>query len=155
MENLISSGKIDGKTTYINLNKAKIQGGEIGLKWVLDNLFANAEYVYSKAQNKETKLDTPYRPRQTYTLTVGYDDGLYGVNAAVVARSKANTSSANIEVPGYATVDLNAFWNISSNVKLFTNIQNIGDVENIVVNDFGSEYINGGRQASVGVTFRY
>ena len=88
MENLISSGKIDGKTTYINLNKAKIQGGEIGLKWVLDNLFANAEYVYSKAQNKETKLDTPYRPRQTYTLTVGYDDGLYGVNAAVVARKK-------------------------------------------------------------------
>lgn len=155
VENLISSGKIDGKTTYINLNKAKIQGGEIGLKWVLDNLFANAEYVYSKAQNKETKLDTPYRPRQTYTLTVGYDDGLYGVNAAVVARSKANTSSANIKVPGYATVDLNAFWNISSNVKLFTNIQNIGDVENIVVNDFGSEYINGGRQASVGVTFRY
>ncbi|PUV06740.1 TonB-dependent receptor, partial [Acinetobacter baumannii] len=114
-----------------------------GLKWVLDNLFANAEYVYSKAQNKETKLDTPYRPRQTYTLTVGYDDGLYGVNAAVVARSKANTSSANIKVPGYATVDLNAFWNISSNVKFFTNIQNIGDVENIVVNDFGSEYING------------
>lgn len=109
MENLISSGKIDGKTTYINLNKAKIQGGEIGLKWVLDNLFANAEYVYSKAQNKETKLDTPYRPRQTYTLTVGYDDGLYGVNAAVVARSKANTSSANIKVRGYATVDLNAF----------------------------------------------
>ena len=39
--------------------------------------------------------------------------------------------------------------------KTFTNIQNIGDVENIVVNDFGSEYINGGRQASVGVTFRY
>ncbi|WP_214307734.1 TonB-dependent receptor, partial [Acinetobacter baumannii] len=30
--------------------------------------------------------------------------------------------------PGYATVDLNAFWNMNPNIKLFTNIQNIGDV---------------------------
>ncbi|CAG67555.1 ligand-gated channel protein [Acinetobacter baylyi] len=155
VKNLISSGKIDGKTTYINVNKATIQGGEIGLKWALDNLFANAEYAYSKAQNKATKSDTSYRPRQTYTLTLGYDDGVYGVNTALISRSKANTSAANVKVSGYATIDLNAFWNVNSNVKLFTNIQNIGDIQNIVVNDFGSEYVNGGRLASVGVTLSY
>lgn len=109
VKNLISSGKIDGKTTYINVNKATIQGGEIGLKWALDNLFANAEYAYSKAQNKATKSDTSYRPRQTYTLTLGYDDGVYGVNTALISRSKANTSAANVKVSGYATIDLNAF----------------------------------------------
>lgn len=155
VKNLISSGKIDGKTTYINVNKATIQGGEIGLKWALDNLFANAEYAYSKAQNKATKSDTSYRPRQTYTLTLGYDDGVYGVNTALISRSKANTSAANVKVSGYATIDLNAFWNVNSNVKLFTNIQNIGDIQNIVVNDFGSEYVNGGRLASLGVTLSY
>lgn len=155
VKNLISSGKIDGKTTYINLNKATIQGGEIGLKWATDNLFANAEYAYSKAQNKATNSDAPYRPRQTYTLTLGYDDGIYGVNTALIARSKANTSAANVKVSGYATIDLNAFWNVNSNVKFFTNIQNIGDIQNIVVNDYGSKYVNGGRLASVGVTLSY
>lgn len=66
-----------------------------------------------------------------------------------------NTSSQNIKVSGSAIVDVNAFWNVNSNVKIFTNIQNIGDLQNIIVNDFGSEYINGGRLASVGVTLKY
>ncbi len=155
VKNLISSGKINGKTTYINVNKARIQGGELGIKWAFDNLFANAEYAYTKAQNRTTDLDIPYRPRQTYTLTLGYDDGIYGVNISLISRSKMNTSSQNIKVSGSAIVDVNAFWNVNSNVKIFTNIQNIGDLQNIIVNDFGSEYINGGRLASVGVTLKY
>lgn len=155
VKNLISSGKINGKTTYINVNKARIQGGELGIKWAFDNLFANAEYAYTKAQNRTTDLDIPYRPRQTYTLTLGYDDGIYGVNTSLISRSKMNTSSQNIKVSGSAIVDVNAFWNVNSNVKIFTNIQNIGDLQNIIVNDFGSEYINGGRLASVGVTLKY
>ena len=88
VKNLISSGKINGKTTYINVNKARIQGGELGIKWAFDNLFANAEYAYTKAQNRTTDLDIPYRPRQTYTLTLGYDDGIYGVNTSLISRSK-------------------------------------------------------------------
>ncbi|BDE22164.1 hypothetical protein OCUAc20_06640 [Acinetobacter baumannii] len=50
---------------------------------------------------------------------------------------------------------------MNPNIKLFTNIQNIGDVRyNTAYNaqsSFSPEYwyINGGRQASVGVTFRY
>nr|WP_324647435.1 TonB-dependent receptor [Acinetobacter sp. MD2] len=155
VKNMISLGKIDGKTTYININKATIQGAEVGFKWSHDSLFANAEYAYTKAENKATQLDAAYRPRQTYTLTAGYDDGIYGVNAALISRSKANTSAANIKISGYATIDLNAFWNVSQNVKIFTNIQNIGDIQNIVVNDYGSEYINGGRQASIGITLHY
>lgn len=155
VKNLISSGKMNGKKTYINVNTARIQGGELGIKWAFDNLFANAEYAYVKAQDRTTDQDIPYRPRQTYTLTLGYDDGVYGMNTALIARSRANTSAANVKVSGYATIDLNAFWNVNSNVKLFTNIQNIGDLQNIIANDYGSEYVNGGRLASVGVTLNY
>ncbi|WP_374252943.1 TonB-dependent receptor plug domain-containing protein [Acinetobacter brisouii] len=155
VKNLITSGTINNQPTNINVAKANIKGGELGLKWKHDDLFANAEYAYVKAQNKDNKQDIAYRPRQTYTLTTGYDDGIYGVNVALIARSKANTSTIGIKVPGYATVDLNAFWNVNSNIKLFTNIQNIGDVRNVIVNDFGSQYINSGRLASVGVTLRY
>ncbi len=59
------------------------------------------------------------------------------------------------KVPGYATVDLNAYWNINPNVKVFTNIENVGDAEYKTVYNFSNWYVNGGRQASVGVTFRY
>ncbi|MFL9554167.1 TonB-dependent receptor plug domain-containing protein [Acinetobacter baumannii] len=165
VKNLISYGAINGRTTYINLNKADIKGSEIGLKWSKDNIFVNAEYAYVEARDKDKDkdIDVPYRPRQTYTLTAGYDDGIYGVNASLVSRSKANAQNIenSVKVPGYATVDLNAFWNMNPNIKLFTNIQNIGDVRyNTAYNaqsSFSPEYwyINGGRQASVGVTFRY
>ncbi|MGG2096440.1 TonB-dependent receptor [Acinetobacter haemolyticus] len=163
VKNLISYGAIDGKTTYINLNKADMRGGEVGLKWSKDDLFVNAEYAYVEAKDKDKDLEIAYRPRQTYTLTAGYDDGQYGVNASLVSRSKTNAQNIanSVKVPGYATVDLNAFWNINPNVKLFTNIQNIGDVRHNTVYNAPSSwspeywYINGGRLASAGVTFRY
>ena len=98
------------------------------------------------------------RPRQTFTFTAGYDDGTYGVNTALVARShaKAQASQNSVKIPGYATIDLNAFWNVNPYVKLFTNIQNIGDVEyKTAYQDRGYYYMNGGRLATAGVTFRY
>ncbi|KAA8731646.1 TonB-dependent receptor [Acinetobacter qingfengensis] len=160
-KNLMAFGTINNQSTYVNINRANIKGGELGFKWSGDNVFASAEYTYVIAQNKNSKEDIAYRPRQTYTLTAGYDDGKYGVNTSLVSRSKANTGTSGVKVPGYATVDINAFWNVNSNIRLFTNIQNIGDVRYPTVYNSPSSwspeywYINGGRQASVGVTLKY
>lgn len=45
---------------------------------------------------------------------------------------------------------------MNPNIKLFTNIQNIGDVDyKTAYQDQGYYYVNGGRLASAGVTFRY
>lgn len=158
VKNLITSDP----STFLNSNieKAKMTGGELGFKWVLNRYYANAQYNYVKTENKDTGLEIAYRPRQTGTLTLGYDDGVYGVSTSLIARSKANSSNnnSNNKVPGYASVDFNAFWNINSNIKLFTNVQNIGDVRfKEVYNSypFTSWYINGGRQASIGVTLKY
>lgn len=140
---------------YINTNKANMKGGELGLKWKHDALFASTQYAYVKTEDEETKLELLRRPRQTMTLTAGYDDGIYGVSTSVVAHSKAK-ASASVNVPGYTTVDLNAFWNVTSNVKLFTNIQNIGDVKyKAVYSSTDTWYINGGRLATVGVTLNF
>lgn len=143
--------------TYENINKAKFQGGEAGLKWNNDDLFISTEYAYVKPKNEKTDLDIAYRPRQTLTLKTGLENAVYGISAAVIGRSDSNASnSANaVKVPGYATVDLNAYWNINPNVKVFTNIENVGDVDYKTVYNFGNWYVNGGRQASVGVTFKY
>lgn len=144
-------------STYENINKAKVFGGELGLKWQQDDLFLSTEYAYVKTENKETGLEIAYRPRQTLTLSTGLENATYGISASVIARSESNAANAAnpVKVPGYATVDLNTYWNINPNVKVFSNIQNIGDVEYKTVYNFSNWYVNGGRQASVGVTLRY
>lgn len=144
-------------STYENLNKAQFSGGEVGFKWKQDDLFLSTEYAYVKTENKETGLEIAYRPKQTLTLTTGLENTVYGVSASLIARSNSNAqNSANPQkVPGYATVDLNAYWNINPNVKLFTNIENVGDSEYKTVYNSRNWYVNGGRQAYVGVTFRY
>ena len=148
-----------------NVGEANFTGGEAGLKWKQDDLFLATEYAYVESENKATGLEIAYRPKQTFTLTTGLENPVYGISTSLIARSHSNASnSANsIKVPGYATVDFNAYWNINPTVKVFTNIQNIGDVQYREVYKAASSwdnspedwYINGGRFASAGVTFRY
>ena len=161
VKNLISTissyGSSSGITTYENINKANFKGGEFGLKWKQDDLFVSSQYAYVKTENKSNGLEIAYRPKETLTLTTGLENRVYGVSASLVARSHSNASnSANaIKVPGYATIDLNAYWNVTQNAKLFTNIQNVGDVQYKTVYNYGSWYINGGRLATVGVTLSF
>ncbi len=158
IKNLIMYSYGYPNSTYENINKAEITGGEFGLKYNRGNYYTAAQYGLVDAKNKDTDLTIAYRPKHTGTLTVGYDDGVVGVSTSVIARSKANISnSANAKtMPGYATVDVNAYWNINPYVKLFTNIQNISNVEYKTANYYQDQwYVNGGRQANLGMTFKY
>lgn len=145
--------------TNTNIAKANFTGGEAGIKWQQNDLFLSTEYAYVKTENEKDNTEIAYRPRQTITVSTGLENAIYGISASLIARSKSYADSANsMRVPGYATVDLNAYWNIIPNVKVFTNIQNVGDVQyREVLNTYPSNdwYVNTGRQASVGVTFRY
>ena len=142
-----------------NVAKANFTGGEAGIKWHQDDLFLSTQYAYVDSKDKKTDLRIAYKPKQTLTLTTGLENSIYGISASLIARSDIYADTANkVKAPGYATVDLNMYWNINPNVKVFTNIQNVGDVEyREVLNTYPSNdwYINGGRLASAGVTFRY
>ncbi len=135
-----------------NVKKATFTGGEFNLDWANDELFTNLSYAYVQPKDKETDQDLNRRSRQSLTLTAGIQNEVYGISTSLSAKSRPKNST----VSGYATVDVNAFWNVNPNVKLFTNIQNIGDVEYKTTSySNGYYYINGGRLASAGVTFRY
>ncbi|EXB25402.1 tonB dependent receptor family protein [Acinetobacter baumannii 1437282] len=157
VDNLISfqAGKL------INVNKATFTGGEASFKWQQDELFLTTTYAYVQAKDDETKKDLTRRPRQSLTLTTGWDDGEYGVSASVVAKSNSKDfadwpSTTPTTTPGYVTTNVNVYWQPIPMIKLFANIENIGDVNyKTAYNGNGVYYINGGRQASAGVTFRY
>ncbi|WP_096735153.1 TonB-dependent receptor plug domain-containing protein [Acinetobacter guillouiae] len=158
--------KVDNLINYqagklVNVNKATFTGGEASFKWQQDELFLTTTYAYVQAKDDETKKDLTRRPRQSLTLTTGWDDGVYGVSASVVAKSNSKDfadypSTTPTTTPGYVSTNVNAYWQATPMIKLFTNIENIGDVNyKTAYNGNGVYYINGGRLASAGVTFRY
>lgn len=164
VDNLINSTCIstcdgDWETTFPvyqnqNIDQAKMTGGELTAQWAKDQFFINAGYTYIKTEDTNQNTELLRRPRQSFTVSTGLQNADYGLSAALVAKSKAKDFSRDI--PGYARIDLNAYWNINPTVKLFTNIENVGDVKYKTVHSAGDQYyVNGGRLASAGVTFKY
>ena len=157
IKNLIAPEKLTQiDTTYTNTDKATIRGLDFQAKWKLNDLFLSTGYSHLNAKDNKTDKSIAYRPKQTFTLSSGIENDIYGISASLIARSDIYTNTDNSKkAPGYATVDLNMYWNVHPNIKLFSNIENIGDVEYKIAETFNNWYINGGRQASVGVTFKY
>ncbi len=137
-----------------NISKANFEGGETYLAFEQGQWFTKAAYNYVKSENDVTKKELNRRPRQSFTFTAGLQNEIYGVSGSLSTKSSAKDYQR--DTPGYATVDLNAFWNLNPNIKLFTNIENVGDVQYKTASyGSGYYYVNGGRVASAGVTFKY
>lgn len=144
-----------------NVDKASLTGGELYLNWQQDALFLNLSYAYVRAKDDETGLDLMRRPRQSATLTAGWQDEQFGISTSVSAKSRSKDfadwpDTTQNSTPGYVITDLHAFWNINPHLKAFSNIQNVGDVKyKTAYNGYGVHYINGGRLASIGLTVKY
>ncbi|SPL71016.1 TonB-dependent receptor plug domain-containing protein [Acinetobacter stercoris] len=152
IDNLMVSSAIT-EWKYYNIDKATLSGAELGFKWQLNHWFLNTEYAYIRSKNDNTDEDTPNRPRQNFNLSLGWDNGVYGLTTSLVAKGRAHDTRS---VPGYATIDMNAYWQINPNIKTFANIRNLGDVNyKTAVNDLNSYYIASDRLATIGFTFSY
>ncbi|MDY6459231.1 TonB-dependent receptor plug domain-containing protein [Acinetobacter faecalis] len=152
VDNVMVSGALTN-WVFENMGSATFNGAELGLKWAQDDFYANAEYAYIQAKNDDEDADLPNRPRQNFNLTLGWDNGHYGVSTSLVAKGKAKDTR---DIPGYAAIDMNAYWQVNPHLKTFVNIRNLGDTNyKTAVNDASSYYIASDRQASVGVTFKY
>lgn len=160
VDHLIDYVKIDQTkdSTYANVKEAQMQGGEIGFKWEKAPYYLNAEYAYVETENKSTGLELTRRPKHSVSSTLGLENEMYGLSATLIAKSKSKIANMpnSEEMSGYATIDLNGYWKLNPNIRLFTNIKNVGDVKHKTANYYLDEfYINGGRIASAGVTFKY
>lgn len=137
-----------------NIDQASMQGAELSAKWTHEDYFLSTGYSYVKTEDEDKGTELLRRPRQSLSLSTGLENADYGISATLTAKSKSKDFSQDI--PGYARIDLNAYWNIHPHVKLFSNIENIADVQYKTVHSSGAQYyVNGGRLASAGVTFKY
>ena len=87
-------------------------------------------------------------------MSAGWDNNIYGFSTSLVAKGSANDIN---DVPGYTTIDMSAYWQINPNIKIFSNIKNIGDstYKTAWNNEVSSYYIASGRLISGGVTLSY
>jgi vitamin B12 transporter len=138
-----------------NINEAQLRGGELALHWKKDQFFINTAFAYVQAKDAKTNVELAKRPRQTLTLTTGFENKVYGVSTSLIARSQSKSWSDNDQNPGYATIDLNAYWYIHPQIKLFANVENIGDVRHKIEYNWNNYYIDEGRIASTGLTLKY
>ncbi|WP_111885380.1 TonB-dependent receptor plug domain-containing protein [Acinetobacter sp. CFCC 11171] len=154
VDNLINYD--NAKKLMENIDKAKMEGGEAYIKWQDDNLYINLGYNYVDAKDEKTNTGLSRRPRQSAALTTGWADDKIGFSTTLTANSSYDNSAYDdITIPGHLRIDMHGFYNINPNMKVFANIQNIGDTGYKTAYGSGSYYINGGRLASAGVTFKY
>ncbi|WAU72849.1 MULTISPECIES: TonB-dependent receptor plug domain-containing protein [unclassified Acinetobacter] len=154
VDNLIA---FDGVLNQMsNVEKAKMEGSELYVKWQGENLFTNLSYNYVRAKDKKNDEDLSRRPRQKISLTAGWADEQYTFSTTMLANGDYDNSAFdNVQIPGHFRVDMHGQYKVNKNVDVFANIQNVGDSKYRTAYGSGSYYINGGRQASVGVTLRY
>ena len=154
VDNLIA---FDGVLNQMsNVEKAKMEGSELYVKWQGQNLFTDLSYNYVRAKDKKNDEDLSRRPRQKIALTAGWADEQYTFSTTMLANGDYDNSAYdNIQIPGHFRVDMHGQYKVNKNVDVFANIQNVGDSKYRTAYGSGSYYINGGRLASAGVTFRY
>lgn len=154
VDNLIA---FDGVLNQMsNVEKAKMEGSELYVKWQGENLFTDLSYNYVRAKDKKNDEDLSRRPRQKIALTAGWADEQYTFSTTMLANGDYDNSAYdNVQIPGHFRVDMHGQYKVNKNVDVFANIQNVGDSKYRTAYGSGSYYINGGRLASAGVTFRY
>ena len=154
VKNLINPDPVSYQ--MVNIDKAKLTGGEIGLKWTYAQWFTNAEYAYVQPKDDKTKQDLSRRSRQSATLTGGWDNGIYGLSASLIAKSGTDNSGYDdVKIPGYFTGNVNGFWQVDNTTKLFANIKNITDKPYKLAYGSGSYYVASPLLATVGITLSY
>lgn len=151
IENMIQ--KVNGRLE--NISEAQLRGGELALHWQKDQFFIDSAFAYVQAKDAKTDIELAKRPRQTLTLTAGLENEVYGISTSLIARSQSKSWSDNNRNPGYATIDLNAYWHVHPQIKLFANIENVGDVRHKIEYNWNDYYIDEGRIASAGLTLKY
>jgi vitamin B12 transporter len=143
-ENLISFNP----STFIleNISQAKTQGFESAVSATLsDTVSARVAYTYTDTQDDKTGEALLRRPKNkgsvalTYTPTTRFVTTLaWRAYSSRFDNDFSGAAPQRIALAGYGLVDINASYELSKNIKLFTRIENLFDQEYQEVYGFGT-----------------
>jgi len=130
---------------YVNVDKSFAQGAEVELQGkLMSRLTLNSAYVYTSTQNLEAPLCTPAnfcdsvfaagtpllrRPKHSGSLLLNYLGHRWGGNLGgsfIGRRPDDDFLGLNIlHAAGYARLDAGGWYNVTSRVTMYLNIENL------------------------------
>ncbi|MBK5264577.1 MAG: TonB-dependent receptor [Alphaproteobacteria bacterium] len=140
--------------TYDNIRRTRAKGVEVGLALnPTEALHFNANYTWTDAENRDTRLDLARRPRHSINASIDYrwPFGLSTGTTVSHVGSRFDNASNSRKLQGYVLVDLRASIPIMTNVELYGRVENLFDERYATVFNYGTT----GRAAYAGVRLRY
>lgn len=133
----------------INISNATLQGLELDISGKLERLNYSVNASQQSARDG-TGVWLVQRPKASLNLTAGYAF-TDSINAGAEVRSRSDSMSGGVELPGYALVNLYAGWQIIPALTLGARLENLGNKEYEVV----SGYSNAERSGYLTATYSW
>jgi vitamin B12 transporter len=155
IDDLIASGKINGASASVNVNKARTRGAEFGAGYEYGSWRAGFALTYMDPEDRETQKQIARLTRQTARLDLDKAYGNFGFGGSIVAEGHRYDDGANTErLAGFGTLDLRANWEFAQNWTTRLTLVNALDREYSTAERFdGVKYISSGRTALLSVRY--
>jgi len=111
-----------------NVAKSRIKGIELSVDTVFFDWVMRADLSLIDPENREEGNDLIYRPSQVAAFNMDRDFGKLSTGLTLTAQSEVFTDSANTDqLPGFATVDIRAGYQVTDALKVQAKIDNLFD----------------------------
>jgi vitamin B12 transporter len=134
---------------YTNIASTRAQGVEVSSQWQINDQWqAQGSYTFTDSRNNETGIVLARRPKHQATVGLGWQPvERLSTDATLRMVGAQYDSATGNTVGGFATLDLSAAYDLTSEVQLFGRVENIADKQYQEVDTYGTP----GRTAYLGV----
>ena len=155
VEDLIINEKINGASTLVNVNKARIRGTELALGYEHNDWRTAIALTYMDPEDRETGKQLRRLTKQTARFDLDKTIGNFVIGGSVIAEGDRYDDAANKnKLSGFATLDLRAGWKFTPNWSTRLTLANVLDKEySTAIKSKDLNYIAAGRTGMM--TLRY
>lgn len=122
--------------TATNIAEARITGTELGWSWQAGDNRIDAFATLQDPVDDGTGQRLPRRPEKQLSASASHRTGTVTWRVAVLAMDRRDNSLYdNIQLPGYAVVDLGVAWQVAPALNIDLRIENAGNIDYVQASD--------------------
>jgi vitamin B12 transporter len=155
VEDLIINEKINGASTPVNVNQARIRGTELAGGYEHNDWRTTIALTYMDPEDRETGEQLRRLTSRTARNDVDKTIGKFVLGGSVIAEGDRYDDAANKnKLAGFATLDLRAGWNFAQNWSTRLTLANVLDKEySTAIKSKDLNYIAAGRSGMMSIRY--
>jgi vitamin B12 transporter len=155
VEDLIINEKINGASTPVNVNQARIRGTELAGGYEHNDWRTAIALTYMDPEDRETGEQLRRLTSRTARIDVDKTIGKFVLGGSVIAEGDRYDDAANKnKLAGFATLDLRAGWNFAQNWSTRLTLANVLDKEySTAIKSKDLNYIAAGRSGMMSIRY--